>query len=171
VQTEDPICIFVRHRKTIRSFLDFLSWRQFHLQYLPMKKKTSQGNHFFSRYGGSKLKEEISQRPCRRWTPVYIPVCQRKLGRAFCNCFLQCNLDLNTHSKKILKMKHNCIKYRCSKTSQNVSNVYSKRPRLSLHPRLSMWQSYFFSQLTLFIRLWIVAKLCSSRTLMSKSCS
>jgi hypothetical protein len=70
-------------RKTVRSFLDFVFEGRFHLQYLPMKKKTLKGDHFSSRYGGSKIQKDSSNVCVEAPTPVRISICQKKMIKVF----------------------------------------------------------------------------------------
>jgi hypothetical protein len=46
-------------RKKNKKYSKCFSWRMFSSSIISNEKKTSKGDHFFSRYGGSKTQKEI----------------------------------------------------------------------------------------------------------------
>jgi hypothetical protein len=89
--------------KLVRGFMDSLFEGQSHLQCLSIGKKTSEGDHFSSGCGGSKLDEKFSQHSRGRWTPVRISTCQRKMVRAFFFFFfaMKCWLEYPVNKKTL----------------------------------------------------------------------
>jgi hypothetical protein len=96
-----PVHIFVCQGKLIKIFFDFFFKRQFHLQYLPMKKANYEVRSFLLQIWRFKNLEKVSQGPHGRWISISTSVCQRKLVKVFAIFFLQCILNLKYLSMKI----------------------------------------------------------------------
>jgi hypothetical protein len=103
-----------------------------------MKKiKTSKGNHFSSRYGGSKIEEKISQRPLRYKTLVCISVCEEEMVRGFLEFFLENNSkQKNLTQKKKKKKKKKLQKAIISFPDMEVQNFKNKFPSVRANAEL-----------------------------------